>query len=289
VAQYEGTTIGRQELHGELIDPEEAGIIKRSWIRMWKADRALPTFHYIVLSLDTAFTERTINHKTHDPDPTACTVWGLFNTEEVKIRHGVEDRKGKPGIMMLDAWDEQMAFPELLKRARAESLSRYGSNVSPVIKPKVGLPRLSSAGRRPDLIIIEDKGSGISLRQVLEREGLPTYKYNPLRADKLQRLHGISHYFANGFIWMIESDRKPGEFRDWTQKPLQQWCTYTGPGSIQHDDYVDSMTQAIRIITDKMVGGVIEPQYLGATPDHDPDSNETNVVSIRRASNPYAI
>lgn len=286
VAQYEGTTIGRQEIHGELIDPEEAGIIKRSWIRMWKNRDPLPTFHFIVMSLDTAFTERTIDQKTHEPDPTACTVWGLFNTEEKKIKHGIEEKKGKPGIMLLDAWQDHLGFPELVKRARSEMISRYGGNSAPLIKPLVGLPRLSSSGRRPDVIIIEDKGSGISLRQVLEREGIPCYKYNPHRADKLQRLHAVSHMFANGFIWMIESDKTPGQLRSWTQEPLQQLCTFTGSGSIRHDDFVDSVTQAIRVITDKMIGGVLDPVHLSNQPSFPEDAV---VVPFRRPSNPYAM
>ena len=41
----------------QLIDPEESGIIRRSWFRMWPAKRPLPQLEYIILSLDTAFTE----------------------------------------------------------------------------------------------------------------------------------------------------------------------------------------------------------------------------------------
>ena len=69
--QYEGTTLGRQELHGELIDPEESGIIRRSWMRLWPAKKPLPQLDYIVLSLDTAFTEATYDKK-NGADSTAC-------------------------------------------------------------------------------------------------------------------------------------------------------------------------------------------------------------------------
>jgi phage terminase large subunit-like protein len=72
--QYEGTTIGRQELYGELIDPEESGIVKRSDFRLWPAKRVLPPLDYIILSLDTAFTEATYDKKQGDADSTAC-VW----------------------------------------------------------------------------------------------------------------------------------------------------------------------------------------------------------------------
>jgi hypothetical protein len=32
---------------------------------------------------------------------------------------------------------------------------------------------------------------------------------------------------------------------------LAQLCAFTGPGSIKHDDYVDSMTQCVRLCIDK--------------------------------------
>ena len=37
ITQYEGTQLGRQEIHAEVIDPEETGIIKRSWFKLWPA------------------------------------------------------------------------------------------------------------------------------------------------------------------------------------------------------------------------------------------------------------
>jgi len=32
---------------------------------------------------------------------------------------------------------------------------------------------------------------------------------------------------------------------------LHQLCAFTGPGSVKHDDYVDSTTQALRLCMDK--------------------------------------
>jgi len=80
--QYEGTTIGRQELYGELIDPEESGVIKRSWLKLWPAKKPLPAFDWIIMSLDTAYTEATRDRKSGDADYTACSVWGVFQHDE---------------------------------------------------------------------------------------------------------------------------------------------------------------------------------------------------------------
>src|SRR5215510_5080444 len=76
--QYEGTIIGRQELHGELLDISESAIIKKSWLQMWQAKDPLPHFEYIMVSMDTAFTEKTFDKKSFSSDPTACSVWGMF-------------------------------------------------------------------------------------------------------------------------------------------------------------------------------------------------------------------
>src|SRR5258706_8872 len=78
--QYEGTTIGRQELHGELLDISESAIIKKSWLKIWPAKNpdgtknTLPWLEYVMVSMDTAFTEKTYDRKTFSSDPTACTV-----------------------------------------------------------------------------------------------------------------------------------------------------------------------------------------------------------------------
>jgi predicted phage terminase large subunit-like protein len=239
--QYEGTTIGRQELYGELIDPEESGIVKRSDFRLWPAKKPLPSFEFIILSLDTAFTEATFDKKKGDPDSTACVVMGSFR-----------DREGHSHLMVLDCWSEQMGMPDLIKRVKRELNVSYGDDQDvALIKPMFGSAKPLTSGRKPDLCLIEDKGSGISLRQMLEREGILAYAYNPGRSDKLSRLHMVSHIFARKRVWLPESDKFPGRPRTWVEPMLAQLCAFTGPGSIKHDDYVDSMTQCVRLCIDK--------------------------------------
>ena len=240
LAQYEGTTLGRQELYGELIDPEESGIIKRSQFRLWPADRPLPRFDWIITSLDTAFTEKTLDKRSGDPDPTACTVWGVFRWEK------------RNNIMLLDCWDEHLGMPNLIRRVRKEMNVAYGEDDDrAMIKPLFGSSKPSTSGRRSDILLIEDKGSGISLRQMLEREGLEAYAYNPGRADKLSRLHMVSPVFARRLVWLPESEKVKGRPKNWIEPLLHQLCAFTGPNSVKHDDYVDSTTQALRLCMDK--------------------------------------
>jgi predicted phage terminase large subunit-like protein len=240
LSQYEGTTIGRQELYGELINPEESGIVKRSHFRLWAHDKPLPRFELVVMSLDTAFTEATTDKRSGDADPTACTVWGVFQHEK------------RANVMLLDCWEEQLGLPDLLRRVRKEMNVSYGDDDdAALVKPLFGSSKPLTSGRKPDILLIEDKGSGISLRQMLEREGIEAYAYNPGRADKLTRLHIVSPIFARRMVWLPESSKYPGRPRNWVDPMLAQLCAYTGPGSVKHDDFVDSTSQALRLMMDK--------------------------------------
>lgn len=244
--QYEGTTIGRQELYGELIDPEESGVIKRSWLKLWPAKKPLPAFDWIIMSLDTAFTEATRDTKSGDADYTACSVWGLFQHET------------KGYTILLDCWQEQLGMPDLIKRVKKEMNTAYGDDQDvALIKPMYGSAKPLTSGRKPDILLIEDKGSGISLRQMLEREGILAHAYNPGRADKLARLHVVSPVFARRRVFLPESDKFPGKARVWADPLVAQLCSFTGKGSIKHDDFVDSTTQAFRLMMDKGLLGTL--------------------------------
>jgi len=273
LAQYEGTRLGDQELHGHLIDPEEAGIVKRSWFRLWPANKPLPLFTSIIMSLDTAFTEKTIDKKTGDPDPTACSVWGVFAHEK------------RANVMLLDCWEDYLGLPELIRRVKREMNTAYGDDHDEaMIKPLFGATKPLTSGRKPDILLIEDKGSGISLRQMLERDGVLAHAYNPGRADKLARLHMVSPIFARKLVWLPESANHAGRPRTWAEPLIAQLCSFTGPGSIKHDDYVDSSSQAMRLLMDYRL---LDAQQ--AVPAH--KRREVELDPLRQpktVENPYA-
>lgn len=276
--KYDGTTIGRQELLGELLDPEEQGIVKRSQIRMWSASKPLPWFDYIVMSLDTALTEETRDKDTGDPDYTACQVWGLFQHEK------------RANAMLLDAWQARLGFPELIKRVKDELKSEYGQMETPILRPLIGPAQVALEVKKIDLLLIEDIGSGKSLRQVLASQDIQAFAYNPGRAKKLDRLHAVSHLFAGGtsgvgVVWMTEGRRREkdgtyshtGDFSSWAHQVLDQLCTFSGEGSIPHDDHVDSATQALRLLSDRnmldLVRNVPDGRVPEARPSHDAPPN----------------
>lgn len=270
VAKYEGTKIGRQELYGELIDPEEAGFVKRSDWRLWPATRPLPKFKFIVLSLDTAFTEKTFDKDEQENDPTACSVWGMFEYER------------KEHIMLLDCWEDHLGFPDLVKKVKRERSFTYGDADEPLIKVVVGSQRPAHQGRRPDLVLIEDKGSGVSLRQSLAVENIFAEPYNPGRMDKLSRLHAVSPLFPNKRIWAVESKNNRGQPVSWADPLITQVCTYVGEGSLEHDDLLDTTTQALKFLMDKF--------RMTFTNRVDPDAKTKEALERlkrQKKSNPY--
>jgi len=254
IAKYEGTAIGRQELWGEILDPEEAGFVKRSQWRLWPTRKALPKFRFLIMSLDTAFTDKTHDKKTQTSDYTACSIWGLFEHEK------------KDNVMLLDCWEDRLGFPQLVARVKKEMKYTYGDADEPLIRPLYGTRESPKhTGRAVDLILIEEKGSGISLRQSLASENIFTESYNPGKLDKLSRLHIVSPMFAAGRVWAVESESQSEQPRNWADPLVTQVCSFVGEGSIEYDDLLDTATQALRLFMDKfkMVFTVkVDPEEL---------------------------
>ncbi len=220
--------------------PEGGGIFKENQFRLYPCDKPLPRFEYVCQSYDTAFTDKTEN------DPTAFTVWGVFEREK---------GKGK-AVMLVDAWQNHYEYPELRKKALSEYKTRYGDG----------------DGRRADCVLIEDKGSGITLRQDMIRSGVPVRKYNPGKADKVQRAHAVSNLLENGLIYLPESERFKGKTYSWADEVVKQLCSFP---KAEHDDFVDSTVQAWQLLYD--MSWLVVDHY----PDEDKPEPKTRV-------NPYA-
>ncbi len=279
IAKYRGTSLGRQELEGELLNPEESGIVKRSQFQIWPISKKLPQFDFIAYSLDTAFTERTFDKKEMKADPSACSVWGLF-------RH---DTRGivTQDVMLLDAWDDHLGLPQLIARVIKERGYHYGASsridgYGTLLQPHRALP---GTGRKSDIIIIEEKGSGISLRQSLAASQILTHPYNPGRADKLSRLHAVTPMFTNGRVWVPESEANRDHPKSWADPLITQVCSYVGPGSTDHDDYVDSTSQALRYFIDNLRLD-FSPAKIKSFSDRERDDKLAETREQKRA-NPY--
>jgi predicted phage terminase large subunit-like protein len=240
ITKYEGTLLGRQEIHAELIDLEESGIIKRSWFSLWPKDKPLPEFRYIIQSYDTAFTD-----KTHS-DFSVGQTWGVFKYQ------------GELHAMLIDTWQDKMEFPDLREKVFEAYQTTYGVSF-----------------KRPDVVLIEHKGSGISLCQELIRAGVPVKKYNPGKADKTQRAHAISYITKDRRLWLPESEKHPGHPRTWCNEFLNQVCIFPNG---EHDDHMDAFSQAMKLLVNEEL---LEHHFVVPLP-------EDYYREDSRVGNPYA-
>ena len=135
--------------------------------------------------------------------------------------------------MLIDAWDEHLSYPELRSRVIKDWSTEYGGT-----SVKDGLRR----ARKPDRILVEAKASGQSLLQDLRLAKVPAVGYNPGMADKVSRAHQAAPTLELGLLWLPESGKNPGQPVSWAQPFLKQVGKFP---VAEHDDYVDTMTQAI--------------------------------------------
>ena len=181
---------------------EEGALIKREWWQIWEQDKA-PECEYIIQSWDTAFL------KTQRSDYSACTTWGVFYLKD-------DDEQLKPNIILLDAYQERLEFPELKKIAYDMYMER-----------------------KPDAFIIEGKASGMPLIFELRAMGIPVADFTPVRGtlanpnDKISRVNGISDLFASGIVWRPKTR--------WAEEVMDQMAAFPeGP-----DDLTDAATIAL--------------------------------------------
>ena len=243
--QYKGTKLYQQEVLGELVDLEDGKVVSRSMFKMWPQGKAFPKFEYIIQSYDCAFSEKTYN------DPTASLSWGVFKPTD-----------GPMSVMLIDAWQDHLSFPDLKPKVLEEYRCVYGEGKD---------------AKRVDMILVEDKAAGISLIQELQRAGLPVRSYNPGKADKMQRLQIVAAIIASGRVWLPESSERKGYVSNWAEGFLSQICAF--PDST-HDDFVDACSQALRMLKD--MGWLdIDPE-----PEYDDPDDYVDIMPPR--VNPYS-
>lgn len=224
--------------------PVGGGILKTKHFQFWPQGRELPAMDLVVQSYDTAFEEKEQN------DPSACTVWGVF------------EEKGRRCALLLDAWADQLSYPNLRAKAVEEWHSVYG-------KTKV------RKGRKADVALIEKKASGQSLLQDLRAANVPVVPYLP-QGGKVPRAHQAAPILELDCIYIPESSKEPGTFVTWARDFVEQCGKFP---NAEHDDYVDTFTQAMIYLRDE---GWFE---LERAPEDEPeDVDYTNKKKV----NPYA-
>jgi len=243
---YRGSKLYEQEVMGLVVDLEDGKVVGRDMFKMYPHDKPLPKFEYIVMSLDCAYTDKTYN------DPTASTTWGVFKPLD-----------GPMSVLLIDCWAEHLTFPQLKPKVLEEWRNSYGEGKD---------------AKRPDLILVEAKASGLSLVQELQAMHLPVRAWNPGNADKMTRLQITASIFSTGRVWLPESSVHKGYVKDWAEGFLSQICAFPDAA---HDDYVDATTQAMRLLKDM--------GFLDINPEPLYDDDDDYAYTRTERVNPYAV
>ncbi len=143
--------------------------------------------------------------KSERADYSACTTWGVFE-------HPDDTGKMQSNIILLNAFKKRMEFPEL-KEAAFEEFKYWN----------------------PDSIIVEAKAAGSPLIFELRSMGIPVQEFTPSKGnDKIARLNAVADMFASGRVWVPNTH--------WAEELVEEVASFP---SGEHDDLVDSMTQAL--------------------------------------------
>ena len=119
---------------------------------------------------------------------------------------------GGPNLILLDSVKGRYEFPEL-KRVALKNYHYW----------------------EPDIVIIEAKASGSPLTQELRAMGIPVMNFTPGKGqDKHARVNAVAPLFESGMIWAPK--------KSFAEEMIEE-CAQFPNG--EHDDLVDSMTQAL--------------------------------------------
>ena len=115
-------------------------------------------------------------------------------------------------LILLDSMKGRFEFPEL----RREALQQYDY-------------------WKPETVVIESKASGLPLTAELRQMGIPVVNFTPSKGnDKHARVNSVAPLFESGVIWAPE--------KKFAEEVIEE-CAAFPYGD--HDDLVDSMTQAV--------------------------------------------
>ena len=120
---------------------------------------------------------------------------------------------GDPAIILIDAMRGRYDFPDL-KNIALEQYKYW----------------------QPEAVVIEAKATGQPLLQEFRRMGIPVMDFTPTRGkDKFTRLNSVAPLFASGMVYYPEGEQ-------FALDVIEEVAAFPNG---EHDDYVDSMTQAM--------------------------------------------
>lgn len=171
-----------------------------------KVTTTFPKMEFVLVSVDTAMTESTQN------DYSAGTAWGLWY-----------DKLGLPNLMLMEAFQERLAFNALVNKIIALCTKRQA-----------------------DRLLIEAKNNGFSAAQEIQRltrgQDWSTH-LEPVKGDKVARAMACVPTFAAGQVWAPARNIDGNVvFYKFAQMVIDN-CSIFPRGTT--DDLTDTVTQAV--------------------------------------------
>ncbi len=178
---------------------EEGALIKREWWKIWDKENP-PEVDFIIQAWDTAHEAKT------RADYSACTTWGVWQTEDKESR-----------IILLDAVKGHWEFPEL----KVKVLEQW----------KLW---------EPDSLIVEKKAAGAPLIQELRRMNIVVQEISPSRGkagtsnDKYARMNALADLFSSGIVYAPD--------KRWAHEVINEVAEFPFG---DNDDFADTCQMAL--------------------------------------------
>lgn len=179
--------------------PAEGGMIKRSWFQPWK-DESPPSISFTIQAWDTATSEKDKSSYS------ACTTWGVF-----------KDDHQHDSLILLSVWRKKVEFPELYKAVQRMAKDYRATTEDRIINPRYA----------PDLILVEEKSSGIQLIQTFNKTGITLVGWRPDKyGDKIERVRRVTHLMEVGRVYVPYRGpdfTKPRQYADFLISQCAVW------------------------------------------------------------------
>lgn len=170
--------------------PAAGGIIKKAWFQPWK-NEFTPHCSFVMQAWDTASSVRK------EAAYSACLTIGIF-----------KDEQEQPALILLGAWRKRVEFPELYETVQRMTRD-YGCTTK---------DRQMRSGYKPDLVLVEEKSTGIPLIQTLNKAGAMLTAWRPDKyGDKVERVRRVTHLLEAGrfYVPMMAPDfSRPRKYAD---------------------------------------------------------------------------
>lgn len=194
--------------------PEEGLLISMDDFKRWN-DESPPDYHTIIVTADTAYTKQSYS------DYTAFQVWALFKMP-VQDPYNPNITLGhKNHAILLNSAKGKFDFPELCQLFTDITLKE-----------------------RPDIILLEDRSSGIGLIPELRKRGLPVIGWKTEK-DKFMRMQASAPLVKSGLIYVPYPEGNSPENSKIRNKSNDFMTDISSFPGGNHDDVPDAFSQFI--------------------------------------------